>query len=98
MKSVSPRIANPSSAQVTAGYFSDLAINSVMRLTAIESSVAVERICLAVVVEVGTQIWGLRPGREPAERRLLHMCPLVHTAGLKSLLHVSWVFSLAASS
>jgi hypothetical protein len=82
MKSASPRfrLRAQGSAQVTAGYFRDLAVKPAFRLT-ISSSVAVERICLVVVVEVGTVESALRPGREPAERRLLHMCPLVHTSG-----------------
>jgi hypothetical protein len=79
-----PKDCEPlSSAQVTVGYFGDLAAKVTFRLT-ISSSVAVERICLAVVVEVGILVSGLRPGREPAERRLRHRCPLVHTSGQKS--------------
>jgi hypothetical protein len=66
--------------KVTAGYFRDLAVNPAFRLTT-SSSVAVERICLVVVVEVGILVSGLHPGREPAERRLRHRCPQVHTSG-----------------
>jgi len=69
--------------KVTAGYFGDLAAKAAFRLT-ISSSVAVERICLVVVGEVGTVGSVLRPGREPAERRLRRTCPLIHTSGQKS--------------
>jgi hypothetical protein len=70
--------------KVTTGYFSDLAANIAVRLTTTSSSVAAERICLVVVVEVGIVGSGLRPGREPAERRLRRTCPLIHTSGQKS--------------
>ncbi len=88
MKSVSPKIASPCSAQLPAGYFSDLASNPDIRLTAISPSVVSRcRWCICqhlVVVVVGTVESGLRPGREPAERRLRHTCPLVLTSGSKS--------------
>jgi hypothetical protein len=83
-ESVSPKIASPGSAQVTTGYFGDLAFNPLLRLTTTSSSVEAERIYPAVVVVVGTLESGLRPGREPAERQLRHRCPLVHTSGSKS--------------
>jgi len=49
------------------------------------------RICQLVVVVVGTMEAALRPGREPAERRLLHTCLLIQTSGPKSWLRASWV-------
>jgi hypothetical protein len=77
-----PKDSEPKgSAQVTTGYFRDLAATAVFRLTTISSSAAVQRISLVVFVEVGTLESALRPGREPAERRLQHRCPLVHTSG-----------------
>jgi len=90
MSPVSPKIASPKfSAQVTECYFGDLAAALDNRLTT-PVVFADRRICLLVVVEVGTMESGLRPGREPAERRLLHTCPLVRTSGPKSWLRVSW--------
>ncbi len=83
-ESVSPQIAITGWAKVATGYFGDLALTSVLRLTVTSSSAAVEHICLAVVVEVGTEVSALHPGREPAERRLRRMCPLVQTSGWRS--------------
>ncbi len=72
------------SAQVTTGYFGDLADTPYLRLTTSSSVVSRFHNALAVVVVVGTVEWALRPGWGPAERRLPHTCPLVQTSGLKS--------------
>ena len=83
----SPKIASPRfGPSYGIGYFSDLAVTGSLRLTVTSSSVAGLRryTGFRVVVEVGTVAVGLRPGREPAEQRPLHMCPLIRTSGPKS--------------